>query len=196
MTYGYLLSFFPNFYADVFCVLEVIKVYSKMLLFENINQNLMFVSASIRFLKTDHYFDTDFRIINMIHLRSLHHSPFYLYFFLPNSKPSLFQQFEFSQRVHKFKLHFQFWGGQSWNVHLCSRQNNCTCPGWKVNTCKHTHKLTMCFWQHRCGCRLRLPFDPPRSMLSVLKVNKRFGSFIQSKMAIVTFLTGEFARVF
>lgn len=78
MTYGYLLSFFPNFYADVFCVLEVIKVYSKMLLFENINQNLMFVSASIRFLKTDHYLDTDFRIINMIHLRSLHHSPFYL----------------------------------------------------------------------------------------------------------------------
>lgn len=43
----------------------------------------------------------------------------------------------------------------------------------------------MCFWQHRCGCRLRLPFDPPRSMLSVLKGNKRFGSFIQSKMAIV-----------
>lgn len=82
----HLLSFFPNFYADVFCVLEVIKVYSKMLLFENINQNLMFVSASIRFLKTDHYFDTDFRIINMIHLRSLHHSPFYLYFFfqIPN----------------------------------------------------------------------------------------------------------------
>lgn len=73
--------FFPNFYADVFCELEVIKVYSKMLLFENINQNLMFVSASIRFLKTDHYFDTDFCIINMIHLRSLHHSPFYLYFF-------------------------------------------------------------------------------------------------------------------
>lgn len=129
--------FFPTF-TDVFCELEVIKVYSKMLLFENINQNLMFVSASIRFLKTDHYFDTDFCIINMFHLRSLHHSPFYLYFFLPNSKPSLFQQFEFTQRVHKFKLRFQFWGGQSWNVHLCSRQNNCTCPGWKVNTCKHT----------------------------------------------------------
>lgn len=83
MTYGYLLSFFPNFYADVFCVLEVIKVYSKMLLFENINQNLMFVSASIRFLKTDHYFD---RLPHNQYDPSPKSSPFTLLFIFFSSK--------------------------------------------------------------------------------------------------------------